>query len=120
METFELISPDLLEASVKKLARLTTKDSFLTTSNPQALGFGAKQSLKLLVSYGVPKYIINEFFQTFFGTMHMIKCNKCKGWDYNVVKLVLSKFFNIIQKSNLLFPILPGFGICFIGEKKQD
>ena len=76
METFELIiSPDLLEAYVEKLARLTSKYIFVTTSNQKGLGFGAKHLVKLLLDYDVPKYPINEFFQAVFGNMHMIKRN---------------------------------------------
>jgi len=119
METFELISPDLLEAYVEKLARLTSKYIFVTTSNQKGLGFGAKHLVKLLLGYDVPKYTINEFFQAVIGNMHMIKRNNRKGWDYNVIKLILSKYFNIIQMSKYPFRILPGFGVCFIGEKKQ-
>jgi SAM-dependent methyltransferase len=120
METLEHVNPGLVEPYLEVLARLTRQYIFITVPNEKGPLFAFKHSIKKIFGLPVEKYSLREFIYAAMGRMHRVRRNEHKGFDY--ARLILSKFFTIVEVSSLPYSWLPRwmtFGIGVIAKPKK-
>ena len=120
MDTLEHIPPDMVDAYLEQLARVTTTYIFITAPNEKGIVFCCKYLLKKLLGGDVQPYTICEFFNATAGRLDKVARREHKGFDYAVLLQRIAKYFEISDVSGYPFEFLPkflNFGVGIIGKK---
>lgn len=122
METLEHIPLDLVDPYIEKISKITKNHFFVTV--PVELGpvFFFKHVTKILLRYSHEEYTLREFILASIGLTKHVHRNQHKGFSYNEVITIISKYFQIIKVEPHPIRFLPnifGIGVGIVAEKRK-
>ena len=121
LETFEHVSPHLVDGYIEAFAEVTTHSFVVTVPNEKGLVFLAKYLIKHTFGETHP-YRLSEILSATLGRMDNIERNDHKGFDYENIVGSLRQCFQISEVSGYPFRLLPkslGFGIGVLATTNE-
>lgn len=126
LETLEHIPAVDLEAYIKLLSIKTTKYCLISVPNEKGPVLFFKHILKSLTqSKGQTEdYTVKELLYASIGRLDKVERRDCghKGFDYDALARILSKYFIILKTESIPFAGIPhafGFNVGFVLKSKQ-
>jgi len=121
METLEHIPPIMVDPYIEKLSKIAT---YLIVTVPVEKGpvFLFKHLGKILSGYQHENYTLREFFYASLGIMNKVERNQHKGFDYNEIIKIISKYFDVVKTEPHPFSFLPncfGIGVGIVAKKRK-
>ena len=122
METMEHLSDASLDGYARFLAGSIRHYLFVTAPNEKGLVFGAKQAGQRVYGDYYEKYTPREFWHQLTGACHRVVHDQHKGFDYDWLIGILSKYFVVESKTGIPFTRLPpslGFTVGIVARPKS-
>ncbi len=121
METLEHIPPILVDPYIEKLSKIA---NYLIVTIPVEKGpiFLLKHLGKIFLRYDHESYTLREIIYASLGFMSKVKRNQHKGFDYNEIIKIISKYFRVIRTEPHPFSFLPncfGTGVGIVAKKQK-
>ena len=108
LETLEHLKPDLLDAYIDQLDRITDGYIFVSVPNEKGLVFLVKYLAKaMLGAKGKSKYSIFEVINLTLGRTNAVQRADHKGFDFDFLRRQLSRKFDLIEFGGGPVGILP-------------
>lgn len=120
LETLEHVAPDLLEAYVEEIARVTTGYFIVTVPNEKGPVFLVKYIVKRLFG-DYFRYRPSEVLAAFLGRMDRVRRDDHKGFDYDAIIRLIARHFDLVEVSPYPFRHFPkwaGFGVGIVGRAR--
>ena len=98
LETLEHIKPELLDAYLQELARIVHGYLLFSVPNEKGFIFLLKYLLKFLTrSRGGETYSLSDIVNLTLGYTSRVKRNDHKGFDFEVFKGQVEKYFDLVK-----------------------
>ena len=122
LETLEHIPPDLVDAYLAELSRVTNGHLIVSVPNEKGLVFLAKYIAKRLFVGAGESYTPQEVLWAILGRSERIPRNDHKGFDYALLASQIGRHFNIVAMRGLPIGWLPSlsFTVTILARSRKS